>query len=60
MDEPLAAAQMLKNAENYLQNAVTEFKIQKAKQQLDFIQKRYNEAEKDFKEKQNSLSFFPR
>lgn len=58
MDEPLAAAQMLKNAENYLQNAVTEFKIQKAKQQLDFIQKRYNEAEKDFKEKQIRLASF--
>ena len=58
MDEPLAAAQMLKNVENYLQNAVTEFKIQKAKQQLDFIQKRYNEAEKDFKEKQIRLASF--
>lgn len=58
MDEPLAAAQMLKNAENYLQNAITEFKIQKAKQQLDFIQKRYNEAEKDFKEKQIRLASF--
>jgi hypothetical protein len=58
MDEPLAAAQMLKNVENYLQNAITEFKIQKAKQQLDFIQKRYNEAEKDFKEKQIRLASF--
>ena len=56
MDEPLAAAQMLKNVENYLQNAVTEFKIQKAKQQLDFIQKRYKEAEKDFKEKQKRIA----
>ncbi|MDO4880694.1 MAG: Wzz/FepE/Etk N-terminal domain-containing protein [Capnocytophaga sp.] len=58
MDEPLAAAQMLKRAETYLQDAVTEFKIQKAKQQLDFIQKRYDEAEKDFKEKQIRLASF--
>lgn len=58
MQEPLAAAQMAQKAQEYLQQTITEFKIKKAQEKLDFIQKRYDEAEKDFKEKQLRLASF--
>lgn len=58
MHEPIAAAQMLHRAQTLLQETVTAFKIQKASEELDFIKKRYNEAEKDFKAKQFALAQF--
>jgi uncharacterized protein involved in exopolysaccharide biosynthesis len=45
MPEPLAAAQLAQKAQDLLQQDITEFKIQKAKAELEFIQGRYNEAE---------------
>lgn len=57
-NEPLIAAQMTQKTQEYLQKTITEFKIKKAQEKLDFIQKRYNEAEKDFKEKQLRLASF--
>ena len=58
MEEPQAAAQMLQQAENYLQETIIEFKTRKTKRQLDFIQKQYENAEKAFKEKQIQLAAF--
>ena len=58
MEEPQAAAQMLQQAENYLQETIIEFKTCKTKRQLDFIQKQYESAEKAFKEKQIQLAAF--
>lgn len=58
MEEPLAAAQMAIHAQEYLQQTITEYKIQRAKEKLDFIQRRYDEAQKDFKEKQIRLASF--
>ena len=58
MDDPLAAAQMLEQAKNYLQETIIEFKTRKAKKQLEFVQKQYEEAEKSFKEKQIRLAAF--
>ena len=58
MEEPKAAAQMLQQAENYLQETIIEFKTRKTKKQLDFIQKQYENAEKAFKEKQIQLAAF--
>ena len=58
MEEPQAAAQMLQQAENYLQETIIEFKTRKTKRQLDFIQKQYESAEKAFKEKQIQLAAF--
>lgn len=57
-EEPLIAAQMTQKAQELLQRTITEFKIKKATEKLDFIQDRYNEAEKDFKEKQLRLASF--
>ena len=45
MPEALAAAQMAKKAQELLQQDITDFKIQKAKADLEFIQGRYNEAQ---------------
>jgi uncharacterized protein involved in exopolysaccharide biosynthesis len=45
MNEPLAAAQLAQKAQELLQREITNFKSQKAKAELDFIQERYNEAQ---------------
>ena len=58
MEDPVAAAQMLEQAKNYLQETIIEFRTRKAKKQLEFIQKQYEEAEKSFKEKQIRLAAF--
>jgi len=44
MPEALAAAQLAQKAQELLQRDITDFKIQKAKAELEFIQERYNEA----------------
>jgi len=58
MEDPVAAAQMLSQAKKTLQETIIEFKTRKAKSQLEFIKKQYEEAEKNFKEKQLRLAAF--
>ncbi|MBM0654473.1 capsule biosynthesis protein [Capnocytophaga genosp. AHN8471] len=58
MGEALPAAQMLESAQKVLQETVTNFKLQKAKEEFDFVQKRFVEAEKDFKNKQYAVAGF--
>lgn len=58
MPEALVAAQMLQSAQTLLQNSITEFKIQKATEEFEFVRERYEEAEKDFKSKQFALAQF--
>ncbi|MFJ1429432.1 Wzz/FepE/Etk N-terminal domain-containing protein [Capnocytophaga canimorsus] len=58
MPEALAAAQMLQRAQELLQNSIIEFKVKKAKEELQFIEQLYLEAEKDFKTKQYALANF--
>ena len=58
MPEALPAAQMLQSAQQLLQETVTEFKLQKAKEEFDFVQQRFIEAEKDFKAKQYAVAGF--
>lgn len=58
MPEPLPAAQMLEKAQMLLQESITKFKIEKAKDELNFIEDRHAEAEKDFKSKQYALAQF--
>lgn len=45
MPEALAAAQFAQKAQDLLQREITNFKVQKAKAELEFIQERYNEAQ---------------
>ena len=58
MGDPVAAAQMLSQAKKTLQETIIEFKTRKAKSQLEFIERQYEEAEKNFKEKQMRLAAF--
>ena len=58
MEDPVVAAQMLSQAKKTLQETIIEFKTRKAKSQLEFIKKQYEEAEKNFKEKQLRLAAF--
>lgn len=58
MPEAKAAAQMAKKAQILLQNAITDFKIQKAKDQLAFVEERYAEKEKEAKIAQQKLASF--
>lgn len=58
MPEALAAAQMTKNAQTILQEAITNFKIEKAEQELNFIEQRYNEVKLDFEKKQATLASY--
>ncbi len=56
MPEALAAAQLAQKAQDLLQKTITEFKIEKAKANLDFIQGRYNETKVEFEKAQVSLA----
>lgn len=47
MPQAKAAAQMVQKAQELLQDAITDFKIQKAKDQLSFVQERYDEKERE-------------
>ena len=58
MPEALPAAQMLQSAQKLLQETVTEFKLQKAKEEYDFVQNLCTEAEQDFKAKQYAVAQF--
>jgi LPS O-antigen subunit length determinant protein (WzzB/FepE family) len=56
LSEPLATAQLAQRAQKLLQTYITEFKIEKAKANLDFIQGRYNETKTEFEKAQVSLA----
>jgi len=56
--EAKAAAQMALKAQRLLQAKITEYKIDKAKQNLDFIQELFKEKKKDFENAQDRLARF--
>jgi LPS O-antigen subunit length determinant protein (WzzB/FepE family) len=58
MPEARAAAQLGQRAQELLQQYITEFKIKKAKANLDFIQQRYDETSKKFEAAQQLLASF--
>ena len=58
MPEALAAAQLGQQAQILLQQYIIEFKIKKAKVNLDFIQQRYNETAQKFDVAQKNLASF--
>jgi uncharacterized protein involved in exopolysaccharide biosynthesis len=58
MPEARAAAQLGQRAQELLQQYITEFKIKKAKANLDFIQQRYDETAKKFEASQLQLASF--
>jgi hypothetical protein len=58
MPEARAAAQLGQRAQELLQQYITEFKIKKAKTNLDFIQQRYDETAQKFEAERQKLAAF--
>mgnify|MGYP001038763987 CR=1 FL=1 len=56
--EPKLAAQVAQKAKELLQQYITEFKIEKATAQLQFIEDRYKEKKKEFEQAQQALAAF--
>jgi len=56
--EALPSAQLTRHCKDLLQKYVTDFRIQKAQINLDFIQKRYNELKKEYETVQTELATF--
>lgn len=58
MPEPLAAAQLAYKVQMMLQRYVTDFKIEKVKANLDFVEARFEDARKQYELKQEELALF--
>lgn len=56
--EPLVATQMVIAAQALLQKYITAIKIEKAQQNLDFVQERYDEAKHDYEATQVRLASY--
>ncbi|MCG6191381.1 Wzz/FepE/Etk N-terminal domain-containing protein [Maribellus maritimus] len=56
--EPELAAQVAQKAKELLQQYITDFKVEKAKAQLKFVEERYNEKKKDLEDAQADLASF--
>lgn len=56
--EAQVAAQITNHLHETLERYVINYKIQKAKENLDFVEKSYAEARKDFLQKQANLAFY--
>jgi Chain length determinant protein len=58
MPEALPSAQLVKRTQLLLQQQITEYKIQKAAANLEFIQQRYNEVKRQYNQTQEALAKF--
>jgi hypothetical protein len=58
LPEAYSSAQLAHSTQLLLQKYITEFKIEKAKVNLDFIQQRYDEARKNYQTAQQQLATF--
>lgn len=58
MPTAITAAQLAANAQNLLQQYITDFKIQKTQEQLQYIDQRYEEARRDYIAKQQAYAQF--
>jgi len=56
MPEPLVAAEIAQKAQQLLQDYITQFKVEKSKAELDFIQERYNVAKAEAEGYQYSMA----
>jgi len=56
LPEAFAAAQLAQKAQKLMQRYITEFRIERVKADLDFIQGRYNEIKTEFEKAQVSLA----
>lgn len=58
MPEAIAAAQLALRAQSLLQTYIIDFKSKKAREQLEFIEERYAEKQKDFQKAEYALANF--
>ena len=58
MDEPVAAAQVVKNAQNLLQEFIIDYNIKKSREELEFIEKRLEVAKAEYISKRKDLGSF--
>lgn len=58
MPEALPAAQLAQHTQKMLQQYITDFKVKKAKANLEFVQQRYDETKKQFEKAQDGLARF--
>jgi len=58
MPEALPAAQLAEHTQKMLQQYITDFKVKKAKANLEFVQQRYDETKKQFEKAQDELARF--
>lgn len=58
MSEPLAAAQLASGMQVLLQKYVTTFKIEKVKNNLEFVESSYRKAKEEFEDKQQELATY--
>lgn len=58
LPEAYAATQLVQNVLVLLQRYITEFKVEKAKVDQEFIQQRYDEAKKNYQSAQHQLALF--
>ncbi len=58
MSEPLAAAELAQRTQELLQKYITKFKLEKVAKNLEFVENNYNEARKNFEDKQIELAQF--
>ncbi|PTN08001.1 Wzz/FepE/Etk N-terminal domain-containing protein [Mangrovibacterium marinum] len=56
--DPLLAAQVAQKAQTMLQEYITKYKLEKAADQLRFIQARYSEKKAEFEDAQRQLALF--
>lgn len=58
MDEPVLAVEMVQTGFSLLQKYITDFKLEKVANNLEFIERSYNEAKINFETKQEELAMF--
>ena len=58
MPESLASAELTQHAQELLQKYIIEFKVKKSNDQLQFVQNRYSEKEKEFNQAQQQLASY--
>ena len=56
--DPLFAAELVQKGQELLQKYITEFKIEKVKKNLEFVEKSYYEAKNNFESKQKELAIY--
>lgn len=58
MPEPLLAAELAQRGQELLQKYITEFKVEKVAQNLEFVERNYEEGKRNFESKQVELARF--